>query len=71
MLFAINSIVKPPLLVKEIKEKKYLPIKAILELINIRRKVIERHRDYIITAVIILTGDYGILKEYFKDEGGA
>lgn len=63
----IRHIMQSPILVNEIKLKGLLPIKTILEVVKMNRKVIERHRLYIITAIIILTGDYDVIGEYFKD----
>ena len=47
-------------------------MKALSAQSKVSRKTIERHRKYIIAAVIILTGDYPILAEYMKymKEGG-
>ena len=47
-----------------------LPIKTILTSLKIHRKVIERHRKYIIAQIIVLTGEYDILTEYFDDLKG-
>jgi len=45
--------------------KKLLPVKEITEVLKINKKVPERYRKYIITGVVILKGDYEILKGYF------
>ncbi|MCR4909323.1 MAG: RNA polymerase subunit sigma [Lachnospiraceae bacterium] len=42
-----------------------LPIKELCQISKVRRKVIERHRKYIIAAVEILYGDFPMLAEYF------
>lgn len=63
----IRHIIQNSILTAEIKLNGVIPIKTILDGVNINRKVIERHRKYIITAVVILTGDYEIIAEYFKD----
>lgn len=63
----IKYIIQNPVLVNEIKLKGLIPIKNILSSVKIHRKVIERHRKYIITAIIILTGEYYIVAEYFND----
>ena len=41
-----------------------LPVAAISAALNIARKILERHRRYIITATEILDGDYPHLAEY-------
>lgn len=46
--------------------KHILPIKEITDNIKLNRKAIERHRKYIITAVIAITQDYPAIAEYFN-----
>ena len=41
-----------------------LPVAAISAALDIIRKILERHRRYIITATEILDGDYPHLAEY-------
>jgi len=53
-----------PLLTADMKHSKLLPIKKITENTKVPRKIIERHRKYIVTAVEILSGDYPHLSEY-------
>lgn len=62
----IQFIIRNPVLINEIKLSNMLPIKTILGEIKINRKIIERHRNYIITAVVVLAGEYEMLSEYFK-----
>ncbi len=52
-------------LIDEIQNSKKLPIKKIEENLGIPRKIIERHRIYIIAVAEILYGDYPYLSEYF------
>jgi len=66
----IEYIMNSPILTYEIKQKKYLPNKLILEAVSVNQKILERHRKYIIAAVIILTGPYDMTAEYFKDMKG-
>lgn len=63
----IRHILRSSILVNEIKLNGMLPIKSILDNIKMNRKIIERHRIYIITVIIIITGDYDSISEYFKD----
>ena len=63
----INYIIQNPLLINQIKSEDLIPVKVIAEQLCLPRKIIERHRKYIITAVIVLTGDYDIVSGYFKN----
>lgn len=51
-------------MVKQIKQKKYIPIAEIEKSLKIPRKKIERGRKYIIAVLIILTGDYEYIRDY-------
>lgn len=66
----IEFILNHPIMISELKTKKYLPIKLIMETVSIDRKIIERHRKYIIAVVIILSGQYDLIAEYFPMKGG-
>lgn len=63
---AIRYLKEHPLLVNNMKTTKQLPIKIISENAKVPRKILERHRKYIITAAEILSGDYPKLAEYLK-----
>ncbi|TYP58773.1 RNA polymerase sigma factor SigI [Thermosediminibacter litoriperuensis] len=65
-LQVIDFIMASPEILDTIKRKKYLPIDKIEKATKIPRKKIERGRNYIIAAVIILSGDYRYIKEYIK-----
>ncbi|MGE5632127.1 MAG: RNA polymerase sigma-I factor [Caulobacteraceae bacterium] len=60
----VKFIIDRPELVKRIKTKMYLPIAEIEEGTKLPRKTIERSRNYVIAAVIILTGDYYCIREF-------
>ena len=60
-------IYKNPLLLKELRSSKQLPIKIIEQNVKVPRKIIERHRKYIVAAVEILSGEYPYLAEYMCD----
>lgn len=62
---AIRFLIDKPILIINMQRIGMLPIKIIETNTQIPRKIIERHRKYIITAAEILTGDYPNLKEYF------
>jgi RNA polymerase sigma factor len=63
---AIAFVIKRPVLVNELKRTKFLPTKIIVENLNLPRKIIERHRKYIIAGIEIIAGNYPILAEYLK-----
>jgi len=65
-LAAIDFIINNPDIVDIIKKKKYLPVEKIVTGLKIPRKRIERGRNYIIAAVLILSGDYQFINEYIK-----
>jgi RNA polymerase sigma factor len=50
-----------------------LPLKEITENTAADRKTLKRHRQYIVVATLIVTGDYPYLSEYIgiKSAGGA
>ncbi|RPF42181.1 RNA polymerase sigma factor [Hydrogenoanaerobacterium saccharovorans] len=63
---AAAYICKNPILLHEIKKTKQLPIKIIEKNAGVPRKILERHRKYIIAAVEILSGEYPCLAEYMQ-----
>ncbi|MFZ5351196.1 MAG: RNA polymerase sigma-I factor [Bacillota bacterium] len=60
----VKYIIENNTIVKTIKAKMYLPIAEIEAGTKIPRKTIERSRNYVIAAVIILTGDYYCIREF-------
>ena len=60
----VKYIIDRPELVKKIKTKLYLPIAEIEEGTKLPRKTIERSRNYVVAAMIILTGDYYCIREF-------
>lgn len=53
-------------LIERLREMKTLPIKILEKEYGLHRKILERHRKYIIAAIEILSGDYPYLAEYLK-----
>jgi RNA polymerase sigma factor len=53
-------------LLKQLFQKKQLPIKQLENMAEVSRKTIERNRKYIIAVAVILAGDYVYLKDYIK-----
>ncbi len=63
----IGHILHSPIILSGIKEKGMLPIKTVTEQVKVNKKLLERHRAYIIAAIVILSGEYATLSEYFKE----
>jgi RNA polymerase sigma factor len=61
---AVTYLLKNPLLLNDIKTSKLLPIKIIEKNSKVPRKILERHRKYILAAIEIVSGDYPYLAEY-------
>lgn len=61
----MKAIFTPPPLIEEMMKSKALPIKKILDREkDVSRKLIDRHRKYLISAAVILSGDYPGIAEY-------
>ncbi len=63
---AVNFILENPIVLNELNETKRLNMKIIEKNTKIPRKILDRHRKYIIAAVMILSGEYQELAEYFR-----
>lgn len=63
---AAAYMIKNPDILREMRNTKLLPIKSIENGTGVPRKILERHRKYIIAAIEILTGDYPFLAEYMQ-----
>ena len=63
---AIAYIIRNPRLTEDMRNSKYLPVKIIEKNAEVPRKILERHRKYIIAAVEIMTGDYPFLADYMR-----
>ena len=62
----IQYLLNSPILLSELKSTKQLPIKILEKKIDLPRKLLDRHRKYIIAAVEILEGDYPYLADYLR-----
>lgn len=60
----VAYLIKSPILISEIKVKKQLPLNIIEKNTRVPRKLLERHRKYIIAAVEIMSGDFPNLAGY-------
>lgn len=61
---AVGYMLENQQLLETMRLKKVLPIKEIKNNSKVPRKILERHRKYIIAAIEILAGDYPLLGEY-------
>lgn len=62
----ISYIKNNPELLNETLLQRNLPLKQIEKGLQIRRKRFERHRKYIMTVLVILSGDYPCLRGYIN-----
>jgi len=63
---AVNYILENQIIIQELRGTRQLPLKIIEKNTKLPRKILERHRKYIIAAVEILSGDYPHLAEYLQ-----
>ena len=63
---AVHFLAKEPALVAKMRSTGLFPIKNITENTKVPRKILERHRKYIIAATEILYNDFPLLQEYIK-----
>jgi RNA polymerase sigma factor len=62
----VAYLIRNPILTSEIKIKKQLPLNIIEKNTRVPRKLLERHRKYIIAAVEIISGDFPNLAGYME-----
>lgn len=62
----ISAIRESEILFREMREKKALPLKILEKNTGVPRKIMERHRKYIIAVVEILIGEYPCLRPYVR-----
>ena len=63
---AVRTLVAAAALMALMRLKRLLPIKELTEQSGVVRKILERHRKYIIAAAEILDGDFPILASYLS-----
>lgn len=63
---AVRYIINDDRLLKSVINKHILPVKEVSEGVPLNRKTLERHRKYIIAAVVIKTCDYPEISAYFN-----
>ncbi|MBQ3790070.1 MAG: RNA polymerase subunit sigma [Lachnospiraceae bacterium] len=64
---AVAGIIRSEELTDIMRKDRALPMKKLAESTGIERKLLERHRRYIIAAVEIITGDFPVLASYMKN----
>ncbi len=67
----LKAFFQPPPLTAELKRTGNFPVKQVLSRLWVSRKLLDRHRKYLIAAAVILGGDYPGLKEYLPYTGKA
>lgn len=63
---AVATLLKNPELFQKMRDSGSLPMKELLRISGLSRKVVERHRKYIIAAAEIMNGEYPLLKDYME-----
>lgn len=67
--FQIAQIIaETPEFYKHLTDNKRLPIKQLIDIVEVSRKTIERHRKYIIAVTLLLNHDFTYIREYVKGE---
>ncbi|MBP1970152.1 RNA polymerase sigma factor [Virgibacillus natechei] len=54
---------------KYVMQKKKLPIKELVSVVNVSKKTLERNRKFILAMFVVLSGDYIYLQDYLKGVG--
>ncbi|MBQ4426148.1 MAG: RNA polymerase subunit sigma [Oscillospiraceae bacterium] len=70
---AIRTLVASVILMAAMRLRRLLPVKELSEKSGVVRKILDRHRKYIIASAEILDGDFPILASYLsyvKEENG-
>ena len=63
---AVAFLLKDHELIRKMQDSKTLPIKEIEKSLKVPRKILERHRRFIIASTEILNGEYPLLGEYMS-----
>ncbi len=63
---ALSYLVRSPVMISEMRESKLFPLKMTEINTGVPRKILERHRKYLIVAAEILSGDYPYLSDYLS-----
>lgn len=63
---AVAALLADHALLERLRRTKALPMKELTECSGVPRKILDRHRRYIIAAAEILNGEYPLLAEYMS-----
>ena len=63
---AVVALLKNEELLIKMRKNKALPMKELEAASGVARKILDRHRRYIIAAAEILSGEYPVLAEYLE-----
>ncbi|WP_281889871.1 RNA polymerase sigma factor SigI [Paenibacillus sp. YYML68] len=66
LLFIARQLSAHPELMRTMLQKRMLPIKELLALVDVSRKTLERNRKFIIAVALIFNGPYPYLKDYLQ-----
>ena len=66
---AVRVLVESEQLLTAMRRDRSLPLKQLCERSGVERKILERHRRYIIAAAEILSGEYPLLASYIGNAG--
>ena len=63
---AVAALLSNAELFQKLRQTKTLPMKELTEYSGVPRKILDRHRKYLIAAAEILNGEYPLLAEYMS-----
>ena len=63
---AVAALLADHALLDKLRRTKALPMKELTECSGVPRKILDRHRRYVIAAAEILNGEYPLLAEYMR-----
>ncbi|MBO6215939.1 MAG: hypothetical protein J6N76_10510, partial [Lachnospiraceae bacterium] len=66
----LEAFFRPPPLTEELKASKSFPFASLSKRTKVSRKLIDKHRKYLIASVLIKAGDYPGLKEFLPATKG-
>ena len=61
---AVTALLRDPALFEKMRTSHTLPMKELIAASGVQKKLLERHRRYIIAAAEIMNGEYPLLREY-------
>lgn len=64
---AVKVLLNQPVLLQKMQDSRQLPMKEIVDESGVTRKILERHRKYIVAAAEIMCGDYPYIATYLEN----